>query len=129
MERAGGDASLTGVDGGVNMRARGDFRVDEQEQHQVATTLIREHVNGWIAQIEAGEVVGKWHVAAYPTERDEPWIPVHGYVSGQAVAMQLADSLVQDHAAHPCSDCGPWRRSDEQRLPTADRGSLSSVNP
>jgi hypothetical protein len=83
-------------------------------------------VNGWIAQIEASEAVGKWHVAAYPTERDEPLIPVHGYVSGQAGAMQLADGLVQDHAPHTCSACGPWRRADEQRLRSADGGELPS---
>lgn len=98
------------------MTARGDLRVSEPEQHRLGTILIREHVNGWIAQIEASEVVGKWHVAAYPTDGDEPPLPVRGYVSGQGAAMQLADSLVNDHAPHHCVACGPWRPADEQRL-------------
>lgn len=102
--------------GRVGHDRRRDVRLGEQEQHEVAAILIREHVNGWVAQIEASEVVGKWHVAAYPTECDQPSIPVHGYVAGRGGAMQLADTLVQDHAPHPCGDCGPWRRADEQRL-------------
>ena len=87
-----------------------------QEQLQFAPMLIREHTNGCVAQIEASDVEGKWHVAAYPTEPDAPVIPVRGYVAGQTEAMHLADHLVQDHAPHACRECGPWRRSDEQRL-------------
>jgi hypothetical protein len=90
--------------------------VSEQQIPTDAWMLIREHVNGWIGQIEASEVGGKWHVGAYPTEQEAPPLPINGYVVGQAGAMHLADSLVQDHAPHTCSHCGPWRRPDEQRL-------------
>jgi hypothetical protein len=79
--------------------------------------LIREHANGWVGQIEASEVPGKWHVAAYPTEREASPLPVNGYVRGQRDAMRLADTLVKDHAPHRCRNCGPWRSPDEQRLP------------
>ena len=78
--------------------------------------LIREHVNGWIGQIDPGDVQGKWHVEAYPTDGDVPPPPVRGYVLGQREAMRLADRLVQDHASHACGECGSWRRPDEQRL-------------
>jgi hypothetical protein len=78
--------------------------------------LIREHVNGWIGQIDPGDVEGKWHVEAYPTEGDDPPPPVRGYILGQDEAMCLADGLVQDHAPHACGECGSWRRSDEQRF-------------
>ena len=90
-----------------------------QEQLQFAPMLIREHANGCVAQIEASEVEGKWHVEAYSTEGGAPTIPVKGYVAGQVEAMQLADHLVQDHAPHRCHDCGPWRRTDDQRLSAA----------
>ena len=92
----------------------------EQQQRPDPWFLIREHTNGWIAQIEASEVAGKWHVAAYPTEQEVPPLPINGYVASRKGAMQLADTLVNDHAPHPCDDCGPWRRSDEQRLSLAD---------
>ena len=82
--------------------------------------LLREHANGWIGQIEASDVTDKWHVAAYTTDREEPPLPIRGYVTGQEDAMRLADSLIKDHAPHRCRECGPWRRSDEQRLPLPD---------
>ncbi len=87
---------------------------EEEPQYPPAAIFIREHANGWIAQIEAGEVAGKWHVAAYPTDGDEPEIPVHGYVLGDVQARQLADDLVQDHAPHACSECGQWREPAEE---------------
>ena len=86
------------------------------DEHRDQWLLIREHANGWIGQIEASEVPGKWHVAAYPTTRDDRELPVNGYVAGQRGAMQLADALVKDRAPHRCRRCGPWRPSDEQRL-------------
>ena len=90
-----------------------------ERQAQEPWFLIREHENGWIGQIEASDVQGKWHVAAYPTEREQAPPPVNGYVAGQSGAMQLADTLVKDHAPHECRRCGPWRRSDDQRLSAA----------
>jgi hypothetical protein len=87
-----------------------------ERQGREAWFLIREHANGWIAQIEASDVAGKWHVAAYPTRRDEPAPPINGYVASRRGAMRLADSLVKDHAPHRCRSCGPWRPSDDQRL-------------
>jgi len=86
------------------------------DEQQGQWFLIREHANGWISQIEASEVHGKWHVAAYPTEHDHRALPVNGYVAGQRGAMRLADTLVKDRAPHQCRRCGPWRPSDEQRL-------------
>lgn len=77
--------------------------------------LIREHANGWIGQVEASDVPGKWHVTAYATRDDTPQ-PINGYVAGQRGAMRLADTLVKDHAPHRCRRCGPWRPSDEERL-------------
>jgi hypothetical protein len=82
--------------------------------------LIREHANGWIGQIEASDLTGKWHVAAYPTAEEEPPLPISGYVADQRGAMRLADTLINDHAPHRCRACGPWRRSDEQRLAFPD---------
>ena len=82
--------------------------------------LIREHANGWIGQIEASDVTGKWHVVAYPTAPEDPPLPINGYVADQRGAMRLADNLVNDHAPHRCGGCGPWRRSDEQRLDLPD---------
>jgi len=94
---------------------KGDRSVADQPYHE-PWFLIREHANGWIGQIEASEQSGKWHVAAYPSEHDGERQPVKGYVTGQQGAMQLADTLVKDHAPHQCRRCGPWRRADEQRL-------------
>jgi len=82
--------------------------------------LIREHVNGWIGQIEASEVEGKWHVAAYPTQPGQVPLRINGYVTGQTPAMHLADRLVKDGAPHECDECGPWRRADDQRLSMPD---------
>jgi hypothetical protein len=87
-----------------------------ERQSPAAWFLIREHANGWVGQIEASDVAGKWHVAAYPTEQDQAPLPINGYVSGRRGAMRLADSLVKDHAPHRCRRCGPWRPSDDQRL-------------
>ena len=89
--------------------------MNEPQRHDT-WFLIREHANGWIGQIEASDVQGKWHVAAYPTRHGEQPLPVNGYVAGQRVAMRLADAMVKDRAPHRCRICGPWRRSDEQRL-------------
>lgn len=95
------------------------YRIEEDDLPE-PLTLLREHVNGWIAQIEASDDVdGKWHVVAYPTEGDAPELPVKAYVLGQHEAQQRADALVHDHAPHHCRECGPWRRSDEQRLSVA----------
>lgn len=91
-----------------------------EQQRQAPWFLIREHANGWIGQIEASEVPGKWHVAAYPTAQEAPPLPVNGYVAGRRGAMRLADDLVNDHAPHHCQQCGPWRRSDDQRLEIPD---------
>ena len=88
----------------------------ERQHCEDAWILLREHANGWVAQIEASDVTGKWHVAAYPTFQEAPPLPVAGYVAGQRGAMRLADTLVTDHAPHECDQCGPWRRSDDQRL-------------
>lgn len=90
-----------------------------EQQREEPWFLIREHANGWLGQIEASDVRGKWHVAAYPTQGDTPQ-PVSGYVAGQRGAMQLADMLVTAHAPHECDRCGPWRRSDDQRLTPPD---------
>jgi len=81
--------------------------------------LIREHTNGWVGRIEASEVSGKWHVAAYPTDGQAP-PAINGYVTGRNGAMQLADTFVTDHAPHECKLCGPWRRADDQRLSVGD---------
>jgi hypothetical protein len=87
-----------------------------EQQRADAWFLIREHANGWIGRIESSDVNGKWHVAAYPTRHDEQPLPINGYVVSQSVAMRLADSLVKGRAPHRCRMCGPWRRSDDQRL-------------
>ena len=93
-----------------------------EPQYAAADTwfLIREHANGWVGQIEASDVRGKWHVAAYSTEPDQFPLPINGYVMGRTGAMRLADNLVRDRAPHECRECGPWRRADEQRLPIPD---------
>ena len=95
------------------MSERGQLVSDQQRLEP--WFLIREHANGWIGQIEASEVPGKWHVAAYPTQPDVPVLPINGYVAGESGAKHLADTLVHTHAPHECDGCGRWRRSDDQR--------------
>lgn len=95
--------------------SKGEELVGEQQSPD-AWFLIREHANGWIAQIEACDVTSKWHVAAYSSEQEQAPLPIKGYVADKRGAMRLADTLVSDHAPHRCDRCGPWRRSDEQRL-------------
>lgn len=91
-------------------------RAVSDQQRPEPWFLIREHANGWIGQIEASDVPGKWHVAAYAVQPGVPPLPINGYVAGESGAKDLADTLVNDHAPHECDGyCGRWRRSDDQR--------------
>jgi len=72
---------------------------------------IREHVNGWIGEVEADPAEAaddRWHVYAYPTDRSQQSIPAMPNVHGELQARALADQFVQEHAPHECTGCGPW---------------------
>jgi hypothetical protein len=74
---------------------------------------IREHVNGWIGEIESDAVEAaedRWHVYAYPTDRSQQSIPATPNVLGEHQARALADQFVQEHARHGCAQCGAWRK-------------------
>lgn len=74
----------------------------------------REHANGWIAEVEASDVQGQWHVVAYHPDIGLDQIPAALYVLGEVEAKQLGDTFVHEHGGHECSAaCMEWRLVDE----------------
>jgi hypothetical protein len=78
---------------------------------------IREHANGWIAEVEASDAEDKWHVVAYHLDISLDHIPAALDVDGEVQAKHLADRLVQEHGRHQCeTGCLDWRLVDAPKM-------------
>jgi hypothetical protein len=89
-----------------------------ERETRVAMRYIREHANGWIAEVEASAVADQWHVVAYHLDIGLDQIPAALDVRGDVRAKELADGLVQEHGPHQCgTGCLDWRLVDADDRP------------